>query len=57
MLKVTKANVCASIAVARLFLANTKGRATTARTSWGRKASASKFDLASPAAARYSKTL
>ena len=38
LLKVTKANVCASMAVGRSFLAATRGIRMQERRSWGRKA-------------------
>ena len=39
MLKVTKANVCAIIHVARSFFATTRGIRMQESSSWGRKAS------------------
>jgi hypothetical protein len=38
LLKVTNANVCASMAAGRSFLARTKGMSTHERASWGKKA-------------------
>lgn len=38
LLKVTKANVCASIVLARSFFASRSGRAIAERNSWGMKA-------------------
>ena len=38
LLNVTKANVCASIVLARSFFARSRGIAMTERKSWGRKA-------------------
>ena len=48
LLKVTKAKVCASIAVARFFLASTNGSATTAKKSWGINARDSKWESVLP---------